>query len=316
MTGGTGLFGRWFLECFIRANDVLNLGMSMLVLSRNPRLLQEEAPHLVANPAISFHHGDIRDFSFPEGEFSHIIHAATTTARATFDNEDSLVKFDTVVQGTRRALEFAVRCKARKFLLTSSGSVYGKSPQGMKHIPEEYRGAPDPANIGSDLGEGKRVAEFLCTYYGEKHGLEIKIARCFSFVGPYLPLDIHYAIGNFIRDALYNDVITINGDGSPVRSYLYLGDLMIWLLTLLIKGKSGRVYNVGSDLPISIHDLAFLVRDTLCPGKVVSIQGRRDIGVGGDWYVPNIQRARNELGLNVWTPIQDAIRFTAESVTQ
>lgn len=312
LTGGTGFFGRWLLENFIRANAAFELNASVLVLTRSLEVFRKKVPHLVANPAIKFHLGDVRDYAFPDGKFSHIIHAATTNAVETFNNEDPLRKFDTVAQGTRHTLDFAVRCEASKFLMTGSGSVYGKAPVGMTHITEDYRGAPMPQDFASSaLGEGKRVAEFLCAYYADKHGFDMSIARCFSFVGPYLPLDIHYAIGNFIRDALHADAITVNGNGSPMRSYMYVGDLVIWLLTLLMKGQPGGVYNVGSDQATSIRDLAYLVRDTLSPGKPVNIRGASDIGVGGDWYVPSIQRARDELGLDIWTSLEDAIRLTA-----
>lgn len=317
ITGGTGFFGRWFLESFAQANAAFQLNASVLILTRNSESFRKKAPHLAANPAIRFHLGDVRDYAFPQGEYSHIIHAATTNAVATFNNEDPLVKFDTVAQGTRRTLDFAAQCGAKKFLMTSSGSVYGKAPAGMTHITEDYSGAPMPQDFaGSALGEGKRVAELLCAYYAEKHGFDLRIARCFSFVGPYLPLDIHYAIGNFIRDALYADAITVNGNGAPMRSYMYLGDLMVWLLTLLVKGRSRGVYNVGSDQAISIRDLAYLVRDTLSPEKPVNVRGALDAGVGGDWYVPSIQRARDELGLDIWTSLQDAIRLTAASATR
>ena len=76
ITGGTGFFGCWLLESFAWANDKLGLNASALILSRNPERFQEKAPHLAAHPAIHFHAGDVRNFDFPDGHFSHVIHAS------------------------------------------------------------------------------------------------------------------------------------------------------------------------------------------------------------------------------------------------
>ena len=84
ITGGTGFFGCWLLESFAWANENLDLNASALVLTRNYVAFKKSAPHLATNHAIQFHIGDIRNFDFPEGEFSHIIHAAATSANATF----------------------------------------------------------------------------------------------------------------------------------------------------------------------------------------------------------------------------------------
>ena len=97
----------------------------------------------------------------------------------------------------------------------------------------------------------------------DKHKISFNIARCFSFVGPYLPLNLHYAIGNFIYNALNNDVITIKGTGNDVRSYLYIADAMIWLFKMLFSSKNNQIYNVGSSYKISIKDLAFKARDLI-----------------------------------------------------
>lgn len=315
ITGGTGLFGRWLLESLSRANRELKLNLKVTVLTRDERAFKEKAPHLALDPAINFHRGDVRDFDFPSGNYSYIIHGATTSADETFRGEDPLRKFDTLVFGTRRVLDFAVQCKARRFLFLSSGVAYGTPPAGMDFVSEDYTGAPDTTDMSSALGQAKRTAEFLCAYYSQEYGLDYSVARCFSFVGPFLPLDIHYAIGNFIGQALFNDEITVKGDGSPVRSYLYMADLVAWLLTLLFKGRNGQIYNVGSDQAISILDMAYLVRDIVSPSKTVHILGQSNDSVGNavrNRYVPNIDKARKELNLVVSIVLPEAISRTAE----
>ena len=310
ITGGTGFFGSWLLESFLWANEKLNLNASALVLTRDFKAFSNKLPHIANNSSIKFHIGDVRDFTFPEGTFSHIIHAAATSAVATFNNEDPLVKFDTVVGGTRHTLDFAVQCHAKKFLLTSSGAAYGKQPPNMTHIPEDYCGAPDPLDLNSSWGESKRVAEFLCTYYSKRYGFETTIARCFSFVGPYLPLDIHYAIGNFIGDALNGDPIIVKGDGTPYRSYLYAADLAIWLWTILLKGKPGRVYNVGSEEGITIAELADLVAQCCDTPVQVRITQTSALDKPPDRYLPSTKQTRQECGVRQIVDLKEAIRKT------
>jgi dTDP-glucose 4,6-dehydratase len=218
ITGGTGFFGCWLLESFAWANDKLNLNAEALVLTRNYESFLKKAPHLATNPAIKFHIGDVRDFEFPQGHFPFVIHAATE-ASAKLNEENPLLMWDTIIEGTRHTLEFSRHAGTKKFLLTSSGAVYGKQPPEMTRIPEEYTGAPDPTDPNSAYGEGKRAAEMLCAMYAKMYGIQTKIARGFTFVGPYLPLDIHYAIGNFISDGLQGSPIEIKGDGTTYRSY-------------------------------------------------------------------------------------------------
>jgi dTDP-glucose 4,6-dehydratase len=309
ITGGTGFFGMWLVESFLWANEQLDLDANAVVLSRDPEAFLRRAPHLAGHAALELHQGDVRNFKFPEGRFSHIIHAATESSTK-LNAENPLLMIDTIVEGTRRVLGFAVHCGAQKFLLTSSGAVYGKQPPELTHVPEDYSGAPDPMDPTSAYGQGKRLAEHLCALYARQYGLECKIARGFAFVGPYLPLDAHFAAGNFIRDSLAGGPIRVQGDGTPYRSYLYVADLAIWLWTILFCGQSCRPYNVGSGQAVTIADLAHTVAVAFEPPCDVEIAQHTFATRLSDRYVPSVKRAMNELALSPRTDLVQAIEKT------
>jgi nucleoside-diphosphate-sugar epimerase len=309
VTGGTGFFGCWLLESVLWANDKLGLNASVTVLTRNAEVFRTKAPHLAAHPAVGLHEGDVRAFAFPPGAFSHVIHAATD-ASATLNADDPVSMFDTIVLGTKRTLEFARQCHAQRFLLTSSGAVYGPQPWDLTHIPEQYAGAPDPLKAGGAYAEGKRAAETLCAAYAHQHGMQATIARCFAFVGPYLPLETHFAAGNFIGDALRGQPIRVNGDGTPYRSYLYAADLTIWLWTILLRGAVMRPYNVGSSAAVTIEELAQVVARSVVPAVPVVVARRAVPGSQAERYVPDTRRAETELGLRENIPLADAITRT------
>ena len=222
-------FGCWLLDTFIWANQKLDLGARAMVLSRRPQDFITKAAHLALNPVVTLLEGDVCDFIFPDGSFPFIIHAATE-ASVKLIEENPLQMLDTIMRGTRHVLNFGQICGPRRFLLTSSGAVYGRQPPDLSHTPETYPGAPDPLDKHSAYAQGKRIAEHLCVQYARPGIFDPLIARCFAFMGPYLSLDIHYAAGNFIRDGLTGGPIRVNGDGTPFRSYLYArrpGDLAL-----------------------------------------------------------------------------------------
>ena len=300
ITGGTGFFGMWLLESFAHINDALRLGMSATVLTREPVRFSVKAPHLAQRKDLHFVSGDIRTFSFPGGEFRYVVHGATTSGAPVANTE----MLETIIDGTRRVLDFAAKHGTTKFLYISSGAVYGKQPDDLTHISEDYRGAPDPLDPNSAYGEGKRVGELLSVLKSQESGFEAKIARCFAFIGPHLPLDAHFAAGNFIRDAIAGGPVVVKGDGKSVRSYLYASDLAIWLWTILFKGQPGTAYNVGSDDALSVASLAHAI------GAVAQSPVNID-GFGGgarSRYVPSVGRAKSDLCLGITVAQSDAIR--------
>lgn len=319
LTGGTGFFGRSILRRIAAATQRAGYASpKVTVLTRSPASFLAHYPEFSGLAWLTFHAGDILSglSAFPkDGKFTHVLHAAADSTLG--PQMAPLDRFDQIVTGTRNVLDFAVRVGAKRFLLTSSGGVYGAQPATLERIPESYLGMPDPLSAYNAYSVSKRLAEHLCALYGEKHGLVTVVARCFAFVGPDLPLDAHFAIGNFIRDALNRPEITVNGNGRPLRSYLYQDDLADWLLTLLEKGRPCQAYNVGSDEALSIAELANLVRDLIAPGKAVCLKGNASADTAiRNRYVPDIDKARSELGLQVTTPLADAIRLTASRIVR
>jgi nucleoside-diphosphate-sugar epimerase len=281
ITGGTGFVGKWLVESFVWANTRLNLNARAVLLTRN-----RQATH--PDPSISFIHGEANAFPFPDGKFPFVIHAAANTGSMLSD-----------IEATQRALEFARTHGTKRLLFTSSGAVYGKQPPGMTHIPEDYTGEPY-----TEYGKAKQRSEALCV----SSQFAVIIARLFAFTGPHLPLDINFAAGNFVRDALNGGPIHIGGDGTPCRSYLYAADMAIWLWTLLTQGESARPYNVGSGEAVTIKQLAQAIAAETKPACKIEIAREPVPGAESSRYVPSVERARTELGLQPLISLQEGLR--------
>ena len=306
ITGGTGFFGKWLVEAFLFLNDCCGNNTSITILSRSPDKFINDYPKLVDNPYISFIKGDISDLSCVTGEYDFIIHAASEVPSSSQDSKDNYSVYRNIVDGARAICELAKRSITSRILYTSSGAAYGVIPASLCLIDESV--------IGQELfsphdfyGRAKRDSEIILI---ESSPCDVVIARCFAFSGPYLPLNGTYAFGNFINDVLHNKNIVINGNGSPVRSYLYAADLVIWLFKLLLKGCNKEIYNVGSEEGISILDLA---REIIRVSKIKinvelldSIKSNNRINK----YVPNTNKIRKELGVSQLIPLSLSIEKT------
>jgi dTDP-glucose 4,6-dehydratase len=307
LTGATGFFGAWLLESLCAANDAFSLSATAMVLTRDARAYCRKMPHLAARAELRWHEGDVRTFELPNETFTHVIHGATQ-ASAALNAHAPRQMLETIVAGTRRVLDFAYACGASRMLMISSGAVYGTQPPDISHVSETFPGAPDCLAVTSAYAQGKRAAEFECALMAHESTLQIPVARCFAFVGPHLPLDSHFAAGNFLRDALRGDTIRVGGNGTPLRSYLYVADLAYWLWTILLRGESGRAYNVGSDEAISIAALARRCGEL--SGSPVEIAILPNDSDPPPRYVPDISRARADLGLDVRVGLDAALRRT------
>jgi len=313
ITGGTGFLGRWVLATVLEANRRYGLDIAVTCITRDPDRFRAAWPQLSSSPEIELLFGDVRDFDFPKGNFKYVLHAATDTSASS--EEDAFEFIESLTSGTRRVIGFAQASNARRLLFTSSGSIYGSQPAGIEKIPEDYSGACSTTDPRSLNGQSKRLAEQMCTIAQHRLGIETVIARCFAFAGPGMDINGHFAIGNFVRDALHGESIIVKGDGSPVRSYLYASDTAAWLLTLLVKGRSGTAYNVGSNEPITIADLAQRVAELIPTANGVRIEGHQNQHGFRSRYVPDTRLAQTEFGLRAWTGIDETIRRLAGWVT-
>ncbi len=297
------------METFLAANEQFSLGACATILSRNPDAFLRRAAHIAGRPSLTFIEGDISDFVFPAGPFDVLIHAATEVADRSCPGA-AAGQMDAILSGTRRVLEFTRRTRVKQVLFVSSGAAYGVQPPSLPHVPETWPGAPETTSLDSGYGIGKRASEHLLAVHAPVNDYQLKIARCFAFVGPHLDPG-RYAIGNFIRDALSGQPLKVLGDGTPVRSYLYAADLAIWLWTILLHPASKGIYNTGSGDSIDIAGCARAVADVINPSLSVEIAKSpvplRPTAV----YVPDTGRAERELGLRKLISLPEGIRRTA-----
>ena len=310
LTGGTGFFGKWLLESFIYANEKLALKAKITTLTRNPEAFLLEHPFYKEHTnMVQFVQGDILNYDFNlDQKFEFIIHAATAASES-LNKSNPLLMMDTITIGTRRVLDFAITQPIEGFLFVSSGAIYGKQPWNHIHINECDGFKININNSNAAYAEGKRIAELYCSTYFENYNLPVKIARCFAFVGPYLPLDTHFAIGNFINNVLNSEDIIINGDGSTIRSYMYASDLMVWLWKILLKGEINKPYNVGSDESISIKQLAEKISSISKTNVALKILGSPIQQEHVDIYCPSIKNA-NTINADIKVQLSESILKT------
>ena len=306
ITGGTGAFGKSLL--YWLKNNIFELE-EVIILAREPEKIFDYFDESDLPFKLSLLKHDILLPLPTISNVNYIIHCASPSSSRIGIERPKLMR-DIIVDGTKNILEYSRLINLKKLLFISSGAVYGEQPENLLYIPEDYNGSPNTLDPLNAYGCAKRQAENLCALYRHKYMINFNIARCFSFVGPYFPLDEHFAIGNFIRDGLKNIPIKINSNGKSYRSYLYSDELAEFLWKIMIEGKIAEAYNVGSDKEISINNLAKLV--CICFEKDINFKKKkfktnRDIRKR---YIPNIEKSKNEFGLKKLQSLKVSIKKT------
>ena len=314
ITGGTGFVGTWLVAALNHANQRLNLKLDVTLLTRAPEGFRTRQPEL--SDWCTLLRGDVTEVP-PLRTFDFAVHAATPASAALNDDNPDLMR-STIVKGMSSLLEALRPSGPIPLLFTSSGAIYGPQPPELDYIPEDFEPALDAIEPRNAYATGKREAEAMALAASLAGGPSLRLARLFAFVGPYLPLDTHFAIGNFIRDGISGGPIKVRGDGTAVRSYMYAADMVVALLAILVRGEANRPYNVGSPAAISMRGLAYAVERCLAPGSGVEIAGLApgQLPTGaGLRYLPDTTRLDLELGIRSSGDLDTAIKHTARWAT-
>jgi nucleoside-diphosphate-sugar epimerase len=310
VTGGTGFVGTWLVSALHAADRTLDLHLRVELLTRDAGAFAARQPALAEWATMI--DGDVTRVP-PIGVMDAAIHAATPASAALNDEHPELMRA-TIVDGMRSVLERLQPSGEVPLLFTSSGAVYGPQPSTMERIPETYWPPDEAIEPRNAYALGKRDAERVALDAAGTGKPTVRIARLFAFVGPFLPLDAHFAVGNFIRDAMAGNPIEVKGDGLAVRSYMYAADMVSAMVAVLVRGQPSQTYNVGSEQAVTIAELATTVRDVVAPHIPITIGGSPLTALptgAGQRYVPACQRARDELAVEPQTSLDEGIQRTA-----
>ena len=302
ITGASGLIGSWLLETLLDARHHFGIEVSATALVRDEATFRVRYPHLAASSCITIQQGDVRNCAAPVRAPTHIIHAASADSPArNVEATDDVI--NVIEAGTAHIVAIAQQVDAARVLLLSSGSVYSAQPRPISETDDTgNRGT----SIAEQFGAAKRRAEQHAEASSAVRG--VTVARIFTLFGPRLPINGQFAIGQFLGDALEGQPVRVHGDGTPIRSYLYLADLAAWCWHLLDRGGSVRTFNVGASQQISIGDVATRVGDLA--GVRIIVETPPESGARPPCYLPAVERAQTELGLDAWTSLDDGLART------
>lgn len=305
VTGGSGFVGRWLVSSF--AKFAVNRRLTGHIVSTSRTCPDWQKPLLETG---ALHHvpWDVNDALPQIGQFGYVFHAAVP-ASAKINSENPTVMRSTIDSGIERILEYFAESQSRIVNL-SSGAVYGIQPSELAAFSEEWSENPNKKLPDSEYHLGKARAERRLN----EGTIAAKIvhARLFAFLAPFLPLDTHFAAGNFVGAAIKGEKIRINGDSRTVRTYMYGVDLVGWMTRIARFGTHQRAYNVGSDEQTSVGELASAIASR-SPHKLTVELGRTASSEGSiHRYVPDVRRCREELGLEIDIPLSEAISRTLE----
>ena len=309
IVGGTGFVGTWIAEMVAALNDEYHFGIKLSLISRSIDQFASRLPHLANRSDCQLIKSDVRQLvQFPR-DADWVIHAAANPDVRTHAS-NPLDTASVIVDGTLSVMRTAERLgRLKKLLYLSSGLVCNSQQTPLRGLSENAQGAPAP-DASFMYPNAKRFAETICSAARVQSRIPVLVARPFSFIGPYQPLDTPWAQTTFLTDALRGKAIRVLGDGQVVRSYLYGSDAAYWFLKIVSTGESGDVVNVGSPVGITLQNLAQTIASNFDPSpEILFNTSPRSIGNAAQ-FLPDTTHAQEQYGVSVFTPLEEAIKLT------
>jgi dTDP-glucose 4,6-dehydratase len=286
--GGSGFFGKSIADAYVRGL-LSPWGINRLLLAaRSATALVKKHPELLTCGVELIDLDITQTTHLPWADY--VIHAAASTDARRYLSVPEAEKAN-MVAATANFCQLAPHTLVgSRIVYASSGAVYGVQAPHQLRLQEDVpldSSVLDLVESKRDYAAAKRDSEAMISLLG-KSGMAVSIARCFAFVGAYLPRDQHFAIGNFLGQALEREAIVVKATSPVVRSYLYADDLVLWLMHLASHASPlCPIWNVGSPEPISVQDLASVIASRFGVAVKVPTQNPSPI----DRYVPSVARA-------------------------
>jgi len=300
--GGTGFFGNSILSYFSNSKILKRKFNKIIVISRNKLSTFRYTKKLKKNYSVIKINCDILKLKkLPKADY--VIYAAILK-----NYKDDYLAVKKYIKLSK------IYHSNSKILYTSSGAVYGQQPNKIRGFKENYLNYNKKINFKKEYKQSyanfKLKSEKLFEKMGNE-GFNVSIARCFAFVGEYLPLNSNFVIGNIIQNILDGASIKINANYKIFRSYMYADDLVKWLLKILHNSNTQcPIYNVGSDQGTDIRKLGF----DLSRKYKLDVKFEKIVSNFEDRYVPSIQKAKKELKLRLKYNSLDAVNDVIHSI--
>ena len=261
ITGATGLIGSCLADALLLLNAARGMAIEVYAAGRSASGMRARFGAAADDPRFHYVPYDATAPLALDFEADHVVHAATSAHPLAYATDPVGILQANVV-GTLNLLEALRGWGHGRFLLLSSGEIYGENPALPEGFSEADTGAIDTMRPRACYPEGKRAAETMCASYAAQYGVNARVARLCHVYGPTFTASNSRADAQFLRNALDGRDIVMKSAGSQVRSWCYVADAVCALLTLLLRGEAGQAYNVANRHAVaSIREYAQTLAD-------------------------------------------------------